>query len=551
MAIPVKLPVFEGPLDLLLHLIEKNKIDIYDIPIAGITDQYLEYVRQMDHEDLDVTSEFLVMAATLLDIKSRMLLPREKDDETGEEEGDPREELVRRLLEYKMYKYLSEELAVYREQAGVRYFRAQKLPREVLDYRPPINYDELLKDTDLQSLQKIFGEVLRRKKSRRDPIRGGFGKIRREEISLDNKTLYIRAYLQAHPRTDFRALLESRESREEVIVTFLILLELMKTQKVHIVQDSIGGKILVEAGAPEDAVAGPEDAPVSMDTPEDSSDMAEDDSASLDTQEDNDDVAEDDSTSMDIPEDSSDVAEDAPVSMDTPEGSSDVAEDDSASMDIPEGSSDGSEALSPAAFESFESLETFEGAGSELRDAGGKTNDSPLEAYEDLETSERTGCESQGSASELSSGKSVSTDEFSPAAEIREDSVPGACAGTDVSLVDMPLTAFHRMEIVASVYPPEASFARSNHEDSSQEGDPSPASESRSPAIEDTEAVLTEQAGPDPVEKHFSAHLWYKDPCCRTRYFRVYSGKADTGKTRPPRQWMHARMTRLWARRFF
>ena len=124
MAIPVKLPVFEGPLDLLLHLIEKNKIDIYDIPIAGITDQYLEYVRQMDHEDLDVTSEFLVMAATLLDIKSRMLLPREKDDETGEEEGDPREELVRRLLEYKMYKYLSEELAVYREQAGVRYFRA-------------------------------------------------------------------------------------------------------------------------------------------------------------------------------------------------------------------------------------------------------------------------------------------------------------------------------------------------------------------------------------------------------------------------------------------
>ena len=545
MAIPVKLPVFEGPLDLLLHLIEKNKIDIYDIPIAGITDQYLEYVRQMDHEDLDVTSEFLVMAATLLDIKSRMLLPREKDDETGEEEGDPREELVRRLLEYKMYKYLSEELAVYREQAGVRYFRAQKLPREVLDYRPPINYDELLKDTDLQSLQKIFGEVLRRKKSRRDPIRGGFGKIRREEISLDNKTLYIRAYLQAHPRTDFRALLESRESREEVIVTFLILLELMKTQKVHIVQDSIGGKILVEAGAPEEAVTWPEDAPVSMDTPEDRSDVAEDDSASLDTQEDNDDVAEDVPTSMGIPEDSSDVAE----------------------------------ALSPAAFESFESLETFEGAGSELRDAGGKTNDSPLEAYgdletsertdcesqgsasepedspleayEDLETSERTGCESQGSASDLSSGKSVSTDEFSPAAEIREDSVPGACAGTDVSPVDMPLTAFHRMEIVASVYPPEASFARSNHEDSSQEGDPSPASESRSPAIEDTEAVLTEQAGPDPVEKHFSAHLWYKDPCCRTRYFRVYSGKADTGKTRPPRQWMHARMTRLWARRFF
>ena len=247
MAIPVKLPVFEGPLDLLMHLIEKNKIDIYDIPIVEITDQYLEYVHQMDHEDMDVTSEFLVMAATLLDIKSRMLLPREKDEETGEEEGDPREELVRRLLEYKMYKYMSEELAVCREQAGVRYFRAQDLPKEVRTYQPPIDYEDLLKGTDLKKLEKVFGEVLRRKKSRRDPIRSGFGKIRREEVNIDTKTLYIRAYLQAHPRTEFRALLESQESKEEVIVTFLILLELMKNQKVHIVQDSICGKILIES----------------------------------------------------------------------------------------------------------------------------------------------------------------------------------------------------------------------------------------------------------------------------------------------------------------
>ena len=277
MAIPVKLPVFEGPLDLLMHLIEKNKIDIYDIPIVEITDQYLEYVHAMDHEDMDVTSEFLVMAATLLDIKSRMLLPREKDAETGEEETDPREELVQRLLEYKMYKYLSEELAVCREQAGVRYFRAQNLPREVRSYQPPIDYGDLLKGTDLQSLQKVFKEVLRRKKSRQDPIRSGFGKIKREEVSIDTKALYIRAYLQTHPHTDFRALLESRESREEVIVTFLILLELMKVQKVHIVQDSIGGKILIEAGkdigdpVPDQAEAAPdpeleEPAPAQVDT---------------------------------------------------------------------------------------------------------------------------------------------------------------------------------------------------------------------------------------------------------------------------------------------
>ena len=108
-AITYKLEHFEGPLDLLLHLIEKNKIDIYDIPIADITAQYLEYVRQMEREDLNIVSEFLVMAATLLDIKARMLLPREVDEEG--EEIDPRAELVERLLEYKRYKLLADELA--------------------------------------------------------------------------------------------------------------------------------------------------------------------------------------------------------------------------------------------------------------------------------------------------------------------------------------------------------------------------------------------------------------------------------------------------------
>ena len=108
MALSVKLNVFEGPLDLLLHLIDKNKIDIYDIPIVEITDQYMEYIHAMEREDLGVMSEFMVMAATLLDIKCKMLLPKEVNDE-GEEE-DPRAELVEKLLEYKMYKFMSYEL---------------------------------------------------------------------------------------------------------------------------------------------------------------------------------------------------------------------------------------------------------------------------------------------------------------------------------------------------------------------------------------------------------------------------------------------------------
>ena len=126
--IPVKLQVFEGPLDLLLHLIDKNKIDIYDIPIVEITNQYMDYIRAMEREDLNVMSEFLVMAATLLDIKCRMLLPKEVKED-GEEE-DPRQELVEQLLEYKMYKYMSYELRD-REAEGQRaLYRARTFRRK-------------------------------------------------------------------------------------------------------------------------------------------------------------------------------------------------------------------------------------------------------------------------------------------------------------------------------------------------------------------------------------------------------------------------------------
>lgn len=244
MPIPLKLQVFEGPMDLLMHLIEKNKIDIYDIPIVTITDQYLEYVRQMDRDDMNVTSEFLVMAATLLDIKSRMLLPKEENEE-GEEE-DPRDELVKRLLEYKMYKYMSEELREKSRHAGLSYFKPQDLPEEVRSYVPPLNYEELIGDRTARSLQDIFKDVLKRKKNRVDPVRSGFGKIRREEISVADKELYIKAYLAAHPHADFRQMLEREDSKEEIIVTFLVILELMKYQKIRITQEEAFGRILID-----------------------------------------------------------------------------------------------------------------------------------------------------------------------------------------------------------------------------------------------------------------------------------------------------------------
>ena len=146
MEMTVKLQVFEGPLDLLLHLLEKNKVNIYDIPIVEITNQYMEYIAEMKRQDLNIMSEFLVMAATLIDIKSRMLLPA-KESEEGEEEVDPRAELVQQLLEYKMYKCMAYELRDRQIDAARVLFKEPTIPPEVAEYEEPVNLEELVSDT--------------------------------------------------------------------------------------------------------------------------------------------------------------------------------------------------------------------------------------------------------------------------------------------------------------------------------------------------------------------------------------------------------------------
>ena len=244
MAIPVKLPVFEGPLDLLLHLIDKNKIDIYDIPIVEITDQYLEYIHQMEREDLDIMSEFMVMAATLLDIKCRMLLPKEVNEE-GEEE-DPRAELVQKLLEYKMFKYMSYELRDRMADASRCVYRAESMPKEVLDYQPPVDIRELIGDLTLAKLQNIFNSIIKRQENKVDPIRSKFGKIEKEEVSLTDKFLYVRDYLQEHRRFSFRQLLQKQKSKMHIVVTFLAILEMMKLGEIYVEQESTCGEIMIE-----------------------------------------------------------------------------------------------------------------------------------------------------------------------------------------------------------------------------------------------------------------------------------------------------------------
>lgn len=243
MAIPVKLEVFEGPLDLLLHLIDKNKVDIYDIPIAEITEQYLEYIRQMETRDMNVMSEFLVMAATLVDIKCRMLLPREVNEE-GEEE-DPRAELVQRLLEHKIYKYMCGELRDRQVDAGRNLYRDMQLPKEVEGYRPPVDYQELLGDMTLGKLHEIFQSVIKKQDERRDPVRSRYGNIEKDEIDMDAKTAYIEKFAREHQTFSFRRLLEKQGSRMEVVVTFLVILEMMKTGALIISQEELFGDILI------------------------------------------------------------------------------------------------------------------------------------------------------------------------------------------------------------------------------------------------------------------------------------------------------------------
>lgn len=245
MELTVKLQVFEGPLDLLLHLLDKNKVNIYDIPIVEITNQYMEYIREMKRQDLNVMSEFLVMAATLIDIKSKMLLPAKETEE--EEAEDPRAELVEQLLEYKMYKCISYELKDRQMDAEKVMFKEPTIPDEVAAYEEPVDLEELMADVTLKKLNDIFKSIMRKQEDKIDPVRSKFGKIEKEEVSLSDKMVYLEQYAMKHPHFSFRSLLEAQCGKMEIIVTFLAVLELMKMGKITIYQDKIFDDIRIES----------------------------------------------------------------------------------------------------------------------------------------------------------------------------------------------------------------------------------------------------------------------------------------------------------------
>lgn len=245
MEIAYKLNVFEGPLDLLLHLIEKNKVDIYDIPIVTITEQYLAYVSEMQEQDMDVMSEFLVMAGTLLQIKSKMLLPREETEE--EEEEDPRAELVRRLLEYKMYKYAALELKDMELDASHNLYKKPTIPKEVEEYREEVDPAELVDGLTLSKLNDIFRSIMRKQVDKIDPIRSKFGTIEKEEINIEDRMVQIREEVRGLKGINFRTLLETQPTRMNIIITFMSILELMKVGAITIRQEETFGEIVIDS----------------------------------------------------------------------------------------------------------------------------------------------------------------------------------------------------------------------------------------------------------------------------------------------------------------
>lgn len=219
----VKLDAFEGPMDLLMHLIEKNKIDIYDIPIACLTDQYMQYLKCFKEFNIEVASEFLVMAATLLQIKSRILLPKQPKAIAEEDGEDPRQELIERLLEYRRFKEVSGILDDLAEKQGKYFYREPScLP---IHHLPPEN-------VSVNLLIEAFRTVL----AANEEVET-ISIVRREHYSVRNKMKYIKDLIEAGGCVLFTDAFVQAGTKEELITTFLALLELMKLKKVIIRQE--------------------------------------------------------------------------------------------------------------------------------------------------------------------------------------------------------------------------------------------------------------------------------------------------------------------------
>ena len=242
MTYQVVLPEFEGPLDLLLHLIDVHELDIYDIPIAFITGQYMDYLKKAEEIDLNLSGEFLVMAGTLLLIKAKLLLPKRKEDDLSAEEAvDPREELVERLLEYRVYKENALELKKMEESQTKIYFR-EISESYLLSLFPQPNPVGDLTAVDLQT---AFQEILRLMAARGQVIT-----VRKDEVSVKDRMEFLLQELKRRPgETRLASLIEGCETLMEAVTTFLALLELLAKGRVWARQTELFGDVFISANS--------------------------------------------------------------------------------------------------------------------------------------------------------------------------------------------------------------------------------------------------------------------------------------------------------------
>lgn len=243
MSYKVKLQSFEGPFDLLVYLIENAQMSIYDIRISEITNQYLEYIKAMEEADISVATEFMVLASTLIEIKSRMILPRITSEGRVLEEEDPRADLVERILEYKRFKRAADILQNRQEHSQHIFEKPQEDISRYLD-----NPDEYL-SLDLKQFASAFSLFIQ-KKQKVEAVRKHYTRIERERSTMESR---IKMILSAVRRKvgqifSFRELIPDREDRYDVVVTFMSLLEMAKERVIRVDQRSLYGDIEVTAG---------------------------------------------------------------------------------------------------------------------------------------------------------------------------------------------------------------------------------------------------------------------------------------------------------------
>ncbi len=244
MGYEIKLKTFEGPLDLLFHLIEKNEIDIYNIPISEITNQYLEYINSIQNLDMEVASEFLVMAATLLEIKSKMLLPNPVEEQLEfEADGiDPRRDLVVKLIEYKKFKTAADFFKEREDLHGRILFKAQEHLEDYIDKKNVlIENVSFEKEILINAVNRLLKKANREDQNRKE----FFKELKRDIYTVDEKIVLIRNMIINKDEIGFNDLCQNDNSKLEIIVTFLALLELLKLKEIKIEQSKIFGEISI------------------------------------------------------------------------------------------------------------------------------------------------------------------------------------------------------------------------------------------------------------------------------------------------------------------